>query len=219
MSFAACIFDMDGVLLDSEPFWRRAEREVFASVGIFLTEEDCVETMGIRIDEVVSYRYKQRPGNYPPVDVLAQRIVDRVAELVENEGKPLPGVIAALEFIQGQGVPLALASSSSAQLIACTLHALGLESYFPLWHSAQGEPLGKPHPAVYLATAVKLGVDPCRCLAVEDSLNGVIAAKAARMTCLAVPESAVAKLPQFALADATLASLEELPQVWKRLGG
>lgn len=219
MSLAACIFDMDGVLVDSEPFWRRAEREVFSSVGIFLTEQDCIDTMGIRVDEVVDFRYHQRPGDYPPVKVLAQRIVDRVIELVASEGKPRPGVITALEYIHKQGVPLALATSSSPDLITCTLHALGLERYFPIWHSAQNEPLGKPHPAVYLATAAKLGVDPCHCLAVEDSLNGVIAAKAARMTCLAVPEKAVAQMPQFAIADALLTSLEELPQVWKKLAG
>ena len=217
MSFAACIFDMDGVLLDSEPFWRRAEREIFADLGIMLTEQDCVETMGIRIDEVVRYRFGQHPGSYPSVAETSQRIVSRVAELVESEGRPLPGVISALEFLQEQHLPLALASASSAQLITTTLRALQLEKYFPLWHSAEGEPYGKPHPAVYLATAAKLGAPPPQCLAIEDSLNGVIAAKAARMTCVAVPESAVAGLPQFSLADATLGSLAELPGVWPSL--
>lgn len=217
MSFSACIFDMDGVLLDSEPFWRRAEREIFSRVGIHLTEEDCVETMGIRIDEVVRYRFNQHPGHYPPIEDVAQRIVNRVAELVESEGRPLPGVITALDFLQEQQLPLALASSSSAQLITTTLKALKLEKFFPLWHSAEGEPYGKPHPAVYLATCAKLGVQPHLCLAIEDSLNGVIAAKAARMSCVAVPEKAVAQLPQFAIADVTLNSLAELPKVWAAL--
>ena len=218
MKFEACIFDMDGVLLDSEPFWRRAEREIFATVNIHLTEQDCVETMGIRIDEVVRYRYSQHPENsYPPVEELAQRIVNRVAELVELYGQPLPGVVAAIEFLRSKGIPLALASSSSAQLITTTLRALKLEQYFPLWHSAEGEAYGKPHPAVYLVTATKMGVNPQNCLAIEDSLNGVIAAKAARMHCVAVPEQAVADKPQFSLADITLNSLAELPQVWEQL--
>ena len=217
MSFSACIFDMDGVLLDSEPFWRQAERELFASVGIHLTEQDCVETMGVRIDEVVSYRYSQHSGNFPPVEVLAQRIVNRVAELVQEKGRPLPGVMEALEFLRRQNIPLALASSSSAQLITTTLNALNLSSYFPLWHSAEGEPYGKPHPAVYLNTCAKMGVNPRRCLAIEDSLNGVIAAKAACMTCVAVPEAAVAKQPQFAIADAVLDSLAQLENFWERL--
>lgn len=208
---------MDGVLLDSEPFWRRAEREIFAQVGILLTEQDCVETMGIRIDEVVKYRFEQHPGSYPDVPDVAQRIVNRVAELVEQQGKTLPGVLTALEFLQKQRIPLALASSSSVQLIETTLRALKLETYFPVRHSAEGEPYGKPHPAVYLAAAAKLDADPAQCLAIEDSLNGVIAAKAARMTCIAVPEKAVAHLPQFSLADAVLGSLAELPNIWSKL--
>ncbi len=217
MSFSACIFDMDGILLDSEPFWRQAERELFATVGIYLTEQDCVETMGIRIDEVVSYRFSQHPGPFPNVEELAQRIVNRVAELVEEKGRPLPGVVTALEFLKEQRLPLALASSSSNMLIDTTLRALKLEDYFPLRHSAEGEPYGKPHPAVYLATAQKMGTDPTQCLAIEDSLNGVIAAKAARMAVVAVPEQAVADLPQFSLADVTLSNLGELPKVWDSL--
>ena len=213
MTFSACIFDMDGVLLDSEPFWRQAEREIFATVGIILTEQDCLETMGIRIDEVVSYRYNQKPGAYPPIEELSNRIVDRVAELVEPHAKPLPGVVTALDFLRSQRIPLALASSSSHKLIATTLKALKLENYFCLCHSAENEAYGKPHPAVYISTAEKLGVSPNLCLAIEDSLNGVIAAKAARMTVIAVPEKAVANKPQFAIADARLSSLSELPKL------
>ena len=204
-------------MLDSEPFWRQAEREIFASVGIMLTEEDCAETMGIRIDEVVAYRFSQRPGSYPPIEEMNERIVSRVTQLVQQYGKPLPGVFKALDFLQSQKVPIALASSSSSALISATLSALKLEPYFPVWHSAENEPYGKPNPAVYLSIAAKLGSDPCQCLAIEDSLNGVIAAKAARMACVAVPESCVASLPQFCLADAKLNSLEELPNVWESL--
>ena len=73
----ACIFDMDGVLLDSEPFWRQAEREVFATVGLDLTEQDCMETMGVRIDEVVALRHSQKPWSSPSCPNVAEQIVER----------------------------------------------------------------------------------------------------------------------------------------------
>jgi len=215
----ACIFDMDGVLLDSEPFWRQAEKEVFATVGLHLTEQDCMETMGVRIDEVVALRHSQKPWSSPSCPDVAEQIVERVAELIQTRGRPLEGVHEALEFLQGKGLPLALASSSSSRLIRATLDALDLTSAFPIWHSAEHEELGKPHPAVFLATARKLGVAPTSCLAIEDSLNGVVAAFAARMPVLAVPEPAVAQDPRFALAEAVLGSLHELPEAWGRLVG
>lgn len=215
----ACIFDMDGVLLDSEPFWRQAEIEVFATVGLDLTEQDCMETMGVRIDEVVALRHSQKPWSSPSCPNVAEQIVERVAELIQTRGRPLEGVHEALEFLQGKGLPLALASSSSSRLIRATLDALDLTGAFPVWHSAEHEEFGKPHPAVFLATARKLGVAPASCLAIEDSLNGVVAAFAARMPVLAVPEPAVAGDPRFALAQAVLGSLRELPEAWERLVG
>lgn len=206
----ACIFDMDGVLLDSEPFWRQAEIEVFATVGLHLTEEDCMETMGIRIDEVVAWRHHQKPWAEPSQAVICERIVDRMVELVRERAKPLPGVYEALDFVRSQGLKLALASSSSTRLIRAVLEGLGLLDAFPIVHSAETEEYGKPHPAVFLTTAGLLGVPPTGCLVIEDSFNGVLAAKAARMTVVAIPEPAVADDPRFVIADARLRSLEEL---------
>lgn len=217
MRLEACIFDMDGVLLDSEPFWRQAEIEVFASVGLRLTERDCMETMGIRIDEVVAFRHHQKPWSSPSLEEVSERIVDRVVELVRQRARPLDGVAEALDFLRGRGVPLALASSSSSRLIQATLEALDLRDLFGIWHSAEGEEYGKPHPAVYLSTARRLGLPPGRCLAVEDSINGVISARAARMAVVAVPEPAVAGDPRFVLADERLETLRDLPAAWERL--
>lgn len=217
MPLQACIFDMDGILLDSEPFWRQAEIEVFGTVGLCLSEQDCLETMGIRIDEVVAFRHRQKPWESPSRREIAERITDRVIELVRERAHPLPGVAEALAFLQDRRVPLALASSSSSRLIEATIETLGLRRAFPIRHSAEGEPYGKPHPAVYLSTARLLGVPPTACLAVEDSLNGVVAARAARMPVVAVPEAAVAGDPRFALADARLESLLDFPETWSRM--
>lgn len=217
MPITTCIFDMDGVLLDSEPFWRQAEREVFATVDVHLTEQDCIDTMGIRIDEVVALRYSQKPWDSPHQDIVAQRIVARVAEIVTATGRPLPGVHEAIAFLRQQNLALGLATSSSSVLVEATLSALGLSKAFDCVHSAEHEPYGKPHPAVYLHTAAKMGANPLECLAIEDSLTGVISAKAARMQVIAVPEAAVAQDPRFTLADFRLSSLIELPSIWPAL--
>jgi sugar-phosphatase len=120
----AAIFDMDGLLIDSEPLWRRAEREVFATVGLELTEEDGEATMGMRTDEVVGWWYRRRPWLSPPPSVVEAAIVDRVVELIRSEGKALPGVEHALDACRRLGLRLALASSSSTGLIDVVLPSL-----------------------------------------------------------------------------------------------
>ncbi len=211
MKLAAVLFDMDGVLIDSEPFWRQAEMEVFASVGLHLSEDDCRQTTGLRIDEVVALRHGQHGWASPSCQEVSQAIVARVIQLVRTQGTALTGVRAALEAARASGLPMAIASSSSYALIDATLQALDLGHFFRLRHSAQDEPLGKPHPGVYLRAAEKLGVPACQCLAVEDSLNGLVAAKAARMHAVVVPDHCQPRDPRFCLADAQLETLLEFP--------
>jgi HAD superfamily hydrolase (TIGR01509 family) len=203
----AVIFDMDGVLIDSEPLWRRAEIERFAAVGLHLTEETVRQTMGRRIDEVVAHWYERRP--WPDADLpgLAAGIVDRVIDLIESEGKALPGVERAVRLCEELGLRLGVASSSPPRLVDAVLRVLGVEAAFEAVCSAVDEDYGKPHPQVFLSTAARLGVEPERCLVIEDSFNGMIAALAARMRCLVVPERPD---PRFGLAAEVLDSLEEL---------
>lgn len=201
------IFDMDGILIDSEPFWRQAEMELFAEVGVHLTEEECRQTMGLRIDQSVAYWYARRPWADADLPALAGRIVDRVAELVEQQGQPLPGVDHAVALCQKQRFRLAVASSSWTRLVGAVLHRLGIDGAFEVVHSAADEPHGKPHPGVFLTTADRLGVEPTHCLVIEDSVNGMVAAVAARMRCVMVPERWD---PRFVLADTVLDSLHDL---------
>jgi HAD superfamily hydrolase (TIGR01509 family) len=214
MTTEAVIFDLDGLLIDSEPHWRRAEIEVFARAGLTLTEAECAETTGLRIDEVVRLRRAQTPGWHTLTegDAVAA-ILARVTELLVSEAKAMPGAVAAVRRVAASGVRVALASSSPMGVIRAGLTGIGLEGAFELVQSAESEPYGKPHPGVYLTTASRLSVDPTACVAVEDSLNGLIAAKAARMRCVAVPEHASAR---FAVADVVLDSLEALREThWR----
>ncbi|MCB0405615.1 MAG: HAD-IA family hydrolase, partial [Bdellovibrionales bacterium] len=116
------------------------------------------------------------------------------------------------------GVPLGLATSSPEKHIEAVLRALDLNRTFRVTYSADREPYGKPHPGVYLSTAKALGVEPECCLAIEDSVNGVVAAKAARMKCVAIPEERLRSDPRFAIADLKLSCLSELSEIhWANL--
>ena len=216
-TFKTCIFDMDGVLLDSEPFWRKAQIECFAKAGLQLTDADCRQTTGIRIDELVKLRFAQQPWSDPSCAEVSAQIQNKVGELIARRGVRLPGVKESISFLRSQNLRLALASSSSLRLIEITLRALELQDCFEIIHSAENEPFGKPHPAVFLHTAEKLGENPADCLVIEDSLNGVIAAKAAQMTCIAVPDRADRLSQKFVIADLILNSLAELPALWPEL--
>lgn len=199
---------MDGVLVDSEPLWRRAEVQVFGEAGLALTEDECKATMGLRLDEVVRFRL---PDRAPPERArIEATILDRVVALVSAEGEPKPGVAEAIAYVRSLALPMALASSSPLRLIHATLERIGLGQAFLFVHSAEHERWGKPHPAVYLTTAERLGVAPDRCVAIEDSLRGLLSAKAASMKCILIPEEPD---PRFVLADVQLSSLAQLSSV------
>lgn len=200
----AVIFDMDGLLINSEPFWKEVEIEVFKKVGVTLTVEKCEQTVGLRIDEVVQFWYEQFPWDNHSKAAIEREIVDRVIERVEQEGEALSGVYDVIEFFWNKKMPMAIASSSHLRLIEAVVNRLKLKGFFQVIHSAEFEPFGKPHPATFITTAQKLQVEPNKCLVFEDSLNGVIAGKAARMTTVAVPEVTD---PRFIIADKVLHSL------------
>ncbi len=214
----AAIFDMDGLLIDSEPLWTRAEIEAFAAVGIELDRQKCAQTVGMGLEEVVRFRYRQQPWEGKSLEEVGLSIHRRMLELVASEGRPMPGAPEAVEFFRSKGLKLGLATSSDAGLIDAALAALDMREVFDHLQSGSELEYGKPHPLVYLTAAEKLGLPPAECLALEDSIPGLIAAKAARMKALAVPEPRLFGDPRFGIADLTLRSLEELDQAaWRRL--
>jgi len=201
----AVIFDMDGLLIDSEPFWRRAEISVFKTVGIELSEGDCRETMGYRLNEVVDLWYSRKPWMGKSTQQVEEQILAHVQNLIEMEGVPLKGVMKSIELCKELKLKTAIASSSAMRLIKATVKRLGLEDTFDILHSAEHEEFGKPHPAVFIHTAQKLGVRPENCLVFEDSFHGMVAGLAAKMKVIAVPEK---KEERFKAAHATLNFLD-----------
>lgn len=205
----AIIFDMDGVLIDSEPLWKEAEKKVFAEVGIPMTTEMCNLTMGYRTIEVAEYWYQRRPWKGKSQEEVSEALIDEVIDRIKATGLEMLSVKEALSFLKDNNFPIALASSSSLRIINVVLDKLEIRSYFDVVCSAEKEPYGKPHPAVFLTAAEKLGVHPSYCLVIEDSVNGVIAAKAARMKVIAIPDASLADDARFAIADVILPNLSQ----------
>ena len=207
----AAIFDMDGLLIDSEPLWERAELDVFATLDVDLSRRnELPDTVGLRIDQVVRMWYETLPWLGPTQEEVTQRILTRALTLVEESRPLLPGVESALKLCQAEGLKIGLASASPLFMQEQVLEMFRLRHYFEVLASAEALPYSKPHPQVYLDAAARLGVDPLNCVTLEDSVNGMIATKAARMRSIVVPAPCYANDARWALADVKLASLSEL---------
>jgi len=205
----AVIFDMDGLLIDSEPFWRMSQKNLFSKRGINLNEDDFESFMGKRIDEVVAIIFSRFPNQDKTQEETAEEIVNGVIELVQEKGIALSGVKKTLEDLKKQNYKIGLASSSNLKIIKAVLKKLDIESYFEVVHSAQFEEYGKPHPQIFISTAKMLGVPPSECLVLEDSFHGVIAALAANMKCIAIPDTKANNLARFVVADQVLKSMTD----------
>ena len=204
----AVIFDMDGLLIDSEPLWRKAEREVFSTVGIDITDEMAEATKALRTDEVTQHWFHFRPWTGPGLADVENAVIDRVADLMRLEGRAKQGVDYLLSFFAGRGYRIGLASNSPDVLIEIATTKLGIAAYFSAAVSSVHERRGKPDPAVYLTAAAKLGVPPARCVVFEDSVTGLVAAKGAGMKTVAVPPPERYDDEGFAIADLRLSSLD-----------
>jgi mannitol-1-/sugar-/sorbitol-6-/2-deoxyglucose-6-phosphatase len=213
----AIIFDLDGLLIDSEPFWYEAEKIFFQKVGIELSDADCLFTAGMRIDGGSRYWYERYPWPAPPTVVeLAMQMNAYVIQSIRQRSELLPGAAQAIQYAVSQGVKIGLASSSHLNLVEAALETFDLRRHFQAVASSEFSGYSKPHPAVYLDAAEALGIAPAECLAVEDSINGLIAAKAAGMKCLAVPSHGLQNDPRFVLADYRLDTLEHFnSEVWQ----
>jgi sugar-phosphatase len=206
----AVIFDMDGLLINSEPYWRQVEIEMLQRFGIHATEVLAKDTYGLRTDEVIRYWYDYQPWPDPDHEQLKADFYTRIRELIDGADILMDGAIEAISLVRDGGLLSAIASSSPRMMIDSFISRYRLDESFDLIHSSEEETFGKPHPAVYLSVAAKLGVAATSCLAIEDSLNGVIAAKAARMKAIVVPDPLYFDDQRYVIADGKLRSLKEL---------
>lgn len=205
----AIIFDMDGVLVDSEPLHLQAFQEFFKRFGIAYTDQDNREFLG-RKDIVIAEILIERFGlkKLTPAGLVEAK-EEILNALLQKSAVPRPGVHNILQDLTALSVPMAVASSATMPTIELVTHTLDIRRHFANLTSGDEVAYGKPAPDVFLLAAKRLGVEPAKCLVIEDTLNGIKAAKAAGMTCVAIPCDATAH-QDHSLADMRLSSLTEL---------
>ncbi len=208
MGIRAVIFDMDGVLVDSEPFGFEALRRVMARYGLGYSEEENAEFLG-RTTLESCRTLRARHALPDAVEALADFYIQEMLEQIGKGPIPMPGVPEVLVRLRAAGYPLALASSAEVRVIHANLTALALAPLFEAVVSGTQVARGKPAPDVFVAAAERLAVAPEGCLVVEDSRNGLLAAKAAGMRCAIVP-CAHTRHQDFREADHHLAALPDL---------
>ncbi len=203
------LFDMDGLLLDTEPLWGESMLRIAAKHQIPIGPDRFKETTGLRIYEVTEYWSVKYPWTGVGHQELAEEILDDIIENSRQNGSVLAGVESALKLLKEHNFKVGLASSSPARMIHSLVEHFGISHYFDCITSADAVELGKPHPAVFLYCAESLKSNSIECVVLEDSVNGMIAGKAARMKVIVVPDPLHFDDPRFALADAKLKSLDQ----------
>jgi len=189
-ALAGVVFDMDGTLVDSEPLYAESDREFLASFGIFLEEAEMARYVGIGTRDFFRELEAAHPASPLHALPLEERIRLKDEAFLMRAGSRLaafPGPLALARELSRRGVPLALASGSSPAVIEAAIGAIGAIGLFAALVSASELPKGKPDPAVFLEAARRLGLEAEACAAIEDSLPGLVAARTARMRCVALP--------------------------------
>ena len=208
MQLNTVIFDMDGLLIDSEPLWGEAASEVFKKYDFQLTPAEYATTTGMRTKEFVEVWFNHHKIE-PKHNLIAENdILQTVVNKVEAKGKPMPGLEHIFNFFIERDFKIGLATSSGKPLIDVVLKKLGIRNFLHAIESAADLPYGKPHPQVYLNCAEALKSHPTECICFEDSFNGLIAAKAARMKCVIVPAAHDRMNLKFNAADIKISSLQ-----------
>lgn len=215
MQIKAVIFDMDGLLIDSEPLWQEAGKSTLLDLGYTLTTEQYHTSTGLRTEEWIDhwFHYFQIDQQLAPSAV--NTILKKAIENIRERGAMFPGAKDTIQLFRNKGLKIGLATSSPMEVVEAALNKFSLTDRFDVISSAGTLPYGKPHPQVYLQCAEQLEVSPLECLAFEDSFNGMIAAKAARMKCVVVPAESEFHHPKWAAADVKLKTLNEFE--WSKL--
>jgi sugar-phosphatase len=214
MQLNTVIFDIDGLLIDSEPLWNEAATELFQDYGVTLSEDQYQMTTVLRTKEFIKWWFAYFKIPADTTDSAENKIIRLVLEKIEQKGKILPGVPHIFEFFQQKSFKIGLATSSPPALIDLVVQMTGIKNYLQATASAAEIPYGKPHPQVYLNCAASLNSDPLSCICFEDSYNGMIAAKAARMKCVVIPHISQIKAEKWAAADLKLSSLQNFGELY-----
>lgn len=205
----AVVFDLDGLLVDSEPLQIAAWDAFLARYGQRLDAAFLGELFGLRVWDSARVIGERFALPLTVDEIVAQRDDLFLASLADNL-EPMPGARELIDALRHRGVPMALATSGHRRYVDAVLDQLGWADSFAVEVTGDMVTHGKPAPDIYLAAAEGLELSPASCLALEDAPHGVASAKAAGMICLAIPNAMTAALPGFDLADAVLDSLDDV---------
>lgn len=213
MALTTVIFDIDGLLIDSEPLWHEAATELFNQFGVKLTDAMYTSTTGLRTKEFVQLWFDYFKIDQKFAAEAEKNIVEGVLKRIEDKASIMPGVPHIFDFFANKQFKIGLATSSPPSLIDLVVQMTGIESYLSATASAEYLPYGKPHPQVYLNCAESMNSHPIECICFEDSFNGLIAAKAARMKCVVIPHHSLNKDERWGAADLKLSSLQNFGEL------
>lgn len=185
-SVSHIIFDLDGLLVDSEPLWKLAEQKTLAEYGKVWQIEIARQHIGVRIDQVAEIMVHGYQVDSSP-EVFGNRLMEHMFELIASDLQVMSGAVEAIQKFHAAGLTLAIASSSSETYIRAIVEQMNWTDFISIIASACNVPQGKPSPDVYLDAVRMLGTDSTTCLAFEDSVNGAKAAHAARIRVCAIP--------------------------------
>lgn len=210
MKLKAVIFDMDGLLIDSEPLWQEAGKATLLEFGKELTAEQYHSSTGLRTEEWIEHWFHHFQIDMEHAPAAVETIINKAIHLIDAHGEAMEGVEHAINLCKEQNLSLGLATSSPLSLVKVVLEKLNLQNTFDAITSAEHLPFGKPNPQVYINCAEALQISPVSCVAFEDSFNGMIAAKAARMKCVVIPTTADYEHGKWNAADLKLKKLSDL---------
>ena len=209
MQLNTVIFDMDGLLIDSEPLWQEAGSELLNQFDLSLTDEQYRSSTGLRTPEWIDHWFTHFGISKSKAKESITITEEKAIKKIKDIGLAMPGVDYIMHFFKERGFGIGLASSSPMRLIDVVVDKLNIRPFLDASVSAEALAYGKPHPQVFINCAEALAVKASQCIVFEDSFNGLIAAKAAKMKCVVIPHGASFDNKEWGAADLKLKSLIE----------